>query len=247
VRLTVLGCAGSFPSAESPCSSYLVQAGGHTVLVDLGNGSLGALQRHIGLYDVDAVVLSHLHPDHWIDLLQYLVARKYAKHCTLPTLPVYGPVGTADRVATAYGEKDAADGVFDFRTLTEGTLDLGPIELTAALVNHPVETYGLRFSHGGRTLAYSSDTAESDALVELARDADVFLCEASFLEDQDNVPDLHLTGRGAGEHATLARARRLLLTHLVPAWGDEAQTLAEARSAYDGPVDVVHSGAVYDI
>jgi ribonuclease BN (tRNA processing enzyme) len=192
-------------------------------------------------------VLSHLHPDHWVDILQYLVARKYAKHRTLDVLPVYGPAGTADRVAAAYGEKDAADGVFDFRPLLEGTTRLGPLEMTAALVNHPVETYGLRFAHGGRTLAYSSDTAESDALVELARDADAFLCEASFLDSQDNVPDLHLTGRGAGEHATRAGARRLLLTHLVPAWGDEAQTLAEARSAYTGPVDVVFSGAVYDI
>jgi ribonuclease BN (tRNA processing enzyme) len=73
------------------------------------------------------------------------------------------------------------------------------------------------------------------------------LCEASFLDGQDNVPGLHLTGRGAGEHATLAGARRLLLTHLVPAWGDEAQTVAEARSAYDGPIDVARSGAVYDI
>jgi ribonuclease BN (tRNA processing enzyme) len=247
VRLTVLGCAGSFPSAASPCSSYLVQADGHTVLVDMGNGSLGALQRHIGLYDVDTVVLSHLHPDHWIDLLQYLVARKYAKHCKLGPLPVYGPAGTAGRVAAAYGEENAADGVFDFRLLTEGTLALGPLEVTAALVNHPIETYGLRFSHGGRTLTYSADTAESDTLVDLARDADVFLCEASFLDSQPNVPDLHLTGRGAGEHATRAGARRLLLTHLVPAWGDEEQTLGEARAAYTGPVEVVHSGAVYDI
>jgi ribonuclease BN (tRNA processing enzyme) len=247
VKLTVLGCAGSFPSADSPCSSYLVEADGFRLLVDLGNGALGALQRHVGLYDVDAIMLSHLHPDHWIDLCQYLVARKYAKGRVLPALPVYGPTATADRLAAAYGEKGAADGVFDFRPLAEGTFGVGPFEVTACLVNHPVESYGFRLSHGGRSLVYSSDTGVSDALVGLARDADAFLCEASFLDSQVNVPDLHLTGREAGEHAARAGVRRLLLTHLVPAWGDEAQTLAEAESAYDGPVEVVHSGAVYDL
>jgi ribonuclease BN (tRNA processing enzyme) len=128
-----------------------------------------------------------------------------------------------------------------------GTFEIGPLQITTTLVNHPVETFGLRISHGGRTLVYSSDTAESDALVELAKGADVFLCEASFLDSQDNVPDLHLTGREAGEHATRAGVRRLLLTHLVAAWGDEAQTLAEAQCAYAGPVEVVHCDAAYDI
>ncbi|MDQ1676234.1 MAG: hypothetical protein QOC93_1378 [Actinomycetota bacterium] len=247
VRLTVLGCAGSFPSAESPCSSYLVEAGGYRLLLDLGNGALGALQRYADMYDLDAVLLTHLHPDHWIDLCQYLVARKYARHTTLPTLPVYGPAGTAERVAAAYGQGEAAAGVFDFRTLGEGSFDLGPLRITTALVNHPVDTFGVRVEHGGRTLTYSSDTAESPALVKLATGADAFLCEASFLEDRDNAPDLHLTGRGAGQHATRAGARRLLLTHLVPAWGDEELTVAEARSAYAGPVEVVRSGAVYEV
>jgi ribonuclease BN (tRNA processing enzyme) len=247
VKLTVLGCAGSFPSADSPCSSYLVEAGGFRLLIDLGNGALGPLQRYAGLYDIDAVLLTHLHPDHWIDLCQYLVARKYARHGTLPPLPVYGPAGTADRLAAAYGEPDAADGVFEFRTLTEGSFDLGPLRITTCLVNHPVETYGVRVEHDGRALVYSSDTAESPALVDLATGADSFLCEASFLAGRDTVPDLHLTGRGAGEHATRAGVGRLLLTHLVSAWGDEAQTLADARSAYAGPVEVVHSGAVYEI
>jgi ribonuclease BN (tRNA processing enzyme) len=247
VRLTVLGCAGSFPSAESPCSSYLVEAGGYRLLIDLGNGALGPLQRYSDLYGVDSVILTHLHPDHWIDLCQYLVARKYARHGKVPTLPVYGPTGTADRVAAAYGEPHAARGVFDFRTLTEGSFELGPLRVTTCLVNHPIETYGVRVEHGGRTLVYSSDTAESPALVTLATGADAFLCEASFLDGRDNVPDLHLTGRGAGEHAARAGVGRLLLTHLVPLWGDEARTLADARSAYAGPVEVVHSGAGYDI
>ena len=247
MRLTVVGCAGSFPSAESPCSSYLLEADGFRLLVDIGNGAFGGLQRHVGLYDIDAVMISHLHPDHWIDLLPCLVARKYSKNRVLPELPVYGPADTAERVAAAYGDKDAALGVYDFRTLAETTFDIGPFQVTAGLVNHPVETYGFRFSHGGRTLTYSADTGESDALVSLARDADALLCEASFLDSRVNVPDVHLTGRGAGRHAALAGVGRLLLTHLVPAWGDEEQTLAEARSMYSGPIDLVHSGAVYEI
>lgn len=247
MKLTVLGCAGSFPSADSPCSSYLVEAGGFRLLVDLGNGALGALQRYSDLYGVDAVLLSHLHPDHWIDLLQYLVARKYARDTELPVLPVYGPANLPERLAAAYGEPDPSAGVFALHPVRPGTVHIGPLRITLGLVNHPVEAYGMRIEHNGRVLAYSGDTGSSEVLVELARDADALLCEASFLEVEDNVPDLHLTGRQAGEHAALAGVRRLLLTHLVAAWGDERRTLSEARSTFDGPVEVVHSGAVYDI
>ncbi|MDQ1641724.1 MAG: hypothetical protein QOJ90_1075, partial [Actinomycetota bacterium] len=110
----------------------------------------------------------------------------------------------------------------------------------------PVEAWGMRLEHGGRVLTYSADTGPTDALVDLARDADVFLCEASFQHGGDNPPDLHLTGREAGEHATRAGARRLLLTH-VPPWYDAGQAEAEAGTTFTGPLELAKPGAAYDV
>jgi ribonuclease BN (tRNA processing enzyme) len=118
---------------------------------------------------------------------------------------------------------------------------------TVCSVNHPIETYGVRVEHNGRVLAYSSDTAPCDALLRLAQGADLFLCEASYLDGVVNPPDLHLTGGEAGEAATKANVGKLLLTHLVPAWVSEASTVEAASAAFPGPVEVVRPGARYDL
>jgi ribonuclease BN (tRNA processing enzyme) len=247
VRLTVLGCAGSFPGPDSACSCYLVDADGFRLLVDFGAGSLSAIQRFASLHAIDAILLSHLHADHVFDACLYVVARRYAPDGPLPQIPVYAPAGASQRLAAAYGESDSLDDVYTFHTLSTGTFPIGPFTVSAERVNHPVETYGVRIEYGGRALAYSSDTAPCDALIRLAQGADVFLCEASFLDDMDNPPDLHLTGREAGEHATKAGVGRLLLTHLVNAWGSEALTYDAAASAYTGPIEIVRPGTRYVI
>ena len=113
-------------------------------------------------------------------------------------------------------------------------------------MNHPVETYGMRISAGGRTVAYSADSGACDELVKLAREADLFLCEASYLEGDDNPPDIHLTGKEAGAHAARADVGRLVLTHLVP-WGDADRTLGEATTAFSGDIAVASTCAVFDI
>lgn len=249
MRLTVIGCSGSFPGPDSPASCYLVEADGFALLLDLGNGALGPLQRHIDLYDVGAVLLTHLHADHCLDLCGYWVARKYAPDGVKPPIPVYGPEGVAERMARAYDlePEPGMNEVFDFRTVRGGTFDVGPFRVTAAPMSHPVEAYGFRVEHGGAAIAYSGDTGECDALVDLARGVDLLLAEASFL-DRPNLPtDLHLTARQAGEHAARAGARRLVLTHLVP-WNDSANTLAEAKaSGYQGDIELARQDAVYEL
>jgi ribonuclease BN (tRNA processing enzyme) len=249
MKLTVLGCAGSFPSTDSACSAYHLEADGFGLLIDFGTGSLSALQRYLDLQAVDAVVLSHLHCDHVLDACSYVVVRRYAPDGPYPRLPLYGPPGCRERLTGAYGSPDEGplDDVYEFHTLRPGKFQIGPFNVTADRVEHPVETYGLRVEHGGRVLAYSADTAPCDAIVRLAAGADSFLCEASYLSSENNPPGLHLTGREAGEAAAKAGAERLLLTHLVPAWGDERVTLDEARSAFDGIIDVVRPGVAYDI
>jgi ribonuclease BN (tRNA processing enzyme) len=248
VQLTVLGCAGTFPGPDSPCSGYLVEHDGFRLVVDLGAGALGNLQRHCDLLDVGAVYITHLHADHCIDLVAYAYARRYHPAGLPPVLPVYGPVGTRSRICGSF-EEPPVDGlleVYDFREGTGGSHQIGPFHVTAGVVEHPVECHALRIEAGGRVLTYSADTARSQVLVELARDADVLLCEASWPSVPEPPPGIHLTGREAGDHATQAGAKKLLLTHLMP-FHDPQAMLAEAKETYEGSLEVVHAGAVYQV
>ena len=248
MRLTVLGCAGSFPGPESACSAYLVEADGFRLMLDFGTGSLSALQRYAGLKSVDAVLLSHLHCDHMLDACSYVVVRRYAPDGPYPRLPLYAPSKARERMTAAYGgDEGPLDDVYTFHTLEPGPLEIGPFKVTVDRVDHPVETYGVRIEHDGRVLAYSADTAPCEAVNRLATGADVFLCEASYLDSEDNPPGLHMTGGDAGAAATKAGARRLLLTHLVPAWGSESDTYDAACTAFAGPIEVVRPGARYEI
>jgi ribonuclease BN (tRNA processing enzyme) len=249
VRLTVLGCAGSFPGPDSACSAYLVEAEGFALMLDFGSGALSGLQRYGDMRRVDAIMLSHLHCDHMLGACDYVVVRRYSPDGPYPRLPLYAPAGAAQRMAAAYWspEEGPLDDVYDFRALSAGTFELGPFTVTAERVNHPVETYGMRLEHEGRVLAYSADTGVCDAVGRLAAGADLFLCEASYLDGAANPPDLHLTGREAGEVAAKAGVGRLLLTHLIAAWGSGEETYQAATAAFDGPVEIVRPGGVYEI
>jgi ribonuclease BN (tRNA processing enzyme) len=257
VRLTIVGCAGSFPGPDSPASCYLVEAEGFRLLMDLGSGALGAVQRYASLYEIDAVCVSHLHADHCLDLCDYSVARRFHPDGPKPPVPVYAPAQAALRLGLALGADPAADtgpdadpyhGItetFGFTTITPGVMEIGPLRVTAARMNHPVETFGFRLEHRGRTLAYSADTGPSDALAGLAAGADVLLCEASFLEPDDGAEplpeNLHLTGRQAAQYAARADVGHLVLTHLVP-WNDRSRTLDEAGQAFGGPLCLAGPG-----
>jgi ribonuclease BN (tRNA processing enzyme) len=248
MRLTILGCAGSFPGPDAACSAYLAEANGFRLLIDFGSGSLSALQRYAGLKAIDAILLTHLHCDHILDAASYVVVRRYAPDGPYPPLPVYGPSGAPQRISSAYSQNEGPlDDVYTFYGLQPGSFAIGPFAVTVDRVAHPVETYAVRLEHAGRVLCYSSDTAPCDALHRLAHGADLFLCEASYLDGVNNPPDLHLTGREAGEIATKAEVGRLLLTHLVTAWGSESLTYESAASAFAGPVEIVRPGASYDV
>ena len=244
MQLTVIGCSGRFPGPDSPASSYLLEAEGFRLVIDLGNGALGVLQRHAELFGIDAIAVSHLHADHCIDLGSYWVARQYAPQAPRPPIPVYGPPGTAERIAGLAGEDPASIRArFDVRELDPQTRQIGPFRVTTAHMNHPVETFGFRVEHAGWTVAYSADTGPAQALVRLADGADVLLCEASFQDHDDNPPDLHLTARQAGEYATRAGVGQLVLTHLVP-WYDRERSLAQAAETFCGPLSAATSGLV---
>ncbi len=250
--LTVLGCSGSVPGPESPASGYLVRAGGTTVVLDLGNGTFGALQRYLDPFDLDGLILSHLHPAPCADVSALTGSRRY--HPRRPPrdpLALYGPSEIAQRLAAAYAPSahelsvtDLSD-VYDFRPFGD-PFQIGELEVRAAPVEHLCEAYALRISHAGWTLVYSGDTGPCPQLVELATGADVLLAEASWPDRPDNPRGVHLSGRDAGEAAAAAGVGRLLITH-VPPWTDAEQVLTEAKAAFAGPTELVGAGAHYDI
>ncbi|HEY5335071.1 MAG TPA: MBL fold metallo-hydrolase [Mycobacteriales bacterium] len=247
--LTVLGCAGTFAGPASGCSSYLVEQDGFRLMVDAGYGAIGALQRHGDLLDLDAVLISHLHADHCIDLVAYSYARFYDPRGCAPRLPVWGPAGTARRIANAIETSRPAwlEQVYDWRVLDGTPLSIGPFAVSMVRTNHPVECYAVRLEAGGRSLVYSADTGHCEPLVELAQGADLLLCEASWLDGADHPSGVHLCGREAGEYATRAGVGSLLLTHLVSAWGDEQATLAEAKAVFDGHLELARDGLTYTV
>jgi ribonuclease BN (tRNA processing enzyme) len=254
MHLTVLGCSGSLPGPDSPAAGYLVQADGFAIGLDLGNGTLGVLQRHLDPFDLGAIVLSHLHPDHCADMTALLVYLRYHPDRPPPgrRLPVHGPSETAARLAAAaapsaaeLARMDLSD-VFDIRPLDGATVRIGPFELSAAPVAHPCEAYALRVEYGGTSLVYTGDSGPCGGLSELAAGADVLLAEATWTDHPSRPKDLHMSGLQAGRLAATAEVRRLLLTHVAP-WTEPHAVLAEARRAFGGPVELVGADHRYDL
>ena len=246
MRVTVVGCSGSYPGPDAPASCYLIEHDGSAIVLDLGNGALGPLQRHIDLGRIDGVVLSHLHADHCLDLCGYYVYRRYHPSGARPRIPVYGPRGSAERLARAY-DLPVDPGMtreFDFLPM-EGTFALGPFTVSTARVRHPIEAFAMRVGADGTSIVYSGDTGPTSSLVELAQGADLALFEASFLDGGEQ-PDVHMTARQAGELASEAGVRRLVLTHLVP-WNDDALTLEQASETFSGPVELARGGLIIDL
>lgn len=262
MRLTVVGCSGSVPGPDSPASSYLVQAPYEgrlfSLLVDCGPGAFGALHRYLEPRDVDAFALSHLHPDHCLDLCACYVAGRYSPTAPWPRRPLYSPAGTAVRLARAY-EVPPRDGTttesgpsiaeyYDYRDW-QPTQMIGPFTVRTVLVDHPVEAYALRIEEnveGGGTLVYSGDTGPCEALVGLARGVDLLLVESAFMILASNPQHLHLTGRDAAEAGQAAGVGAVVLTH-IPPWHEPDRVLAEARPHFDGPVGLATSGATWEI
>ena len=259
MKVTVIGCSGSYGAPGIACSCYLVEHDGFSVVVDFGNGALGELQRHADIYAVNAVILSHLHADHCVDLCGYYVARKYrpGPEGPPPPIDVWGPAGTRERIAQAYDTDPVeCDAAFTYREFMADqpdgaigrTFDLGPFAVAIARVDHPVEAYAIRMTVGDSTFVYSGDTGPCAELDRLAAGADLFFAEASFQEPRDDaLRGLHLNGREAGECADRAGARRLVLTH-IPPWTDAELNLAAADAAFPGgDVELARPGAVYVI
>ncbi|GIJ45841.1 MBL fold metallo-hydrolase [Virgisporangium aliadipatigenens] len=236
MRVTVLGGCGAWPAAGQACSGYLVEHDGYRLLVDPGYAVLPRLPASVPAREVDAVYVTHGHPDHCADLNPLLRAR-VLDDSPPPPLPVYAPAGALDAVLALDGEWVTAGCVL--REIGAGAFDLGPFAAHAVALPHHLPNLGIRLTADGRTLAYTGDTGPDPAVVELARDADVFLAEATYPHE---APPLLTSARDAAAQAARAGVGRLVLTHLWP--GTDPAEALEAASAFDGPVSVALPGVL---
>ena len=249
IDLTVYGCAGSHTGFGRMCSGYLVEAAGKKILLDAGNGSTGNLQREHRLGDLDAIVISHRHVDHCIDLIGcYYNLRFDPDHSG--RMPLYAAAEVHD-LLTSLLSGDAPmsfDDLFAHQEVGHGDhVQIGEVSLTFARSLHPVPTVSTRIEVDGVTLVYSGDSAGGEDLVEIARGADLLLCEATWVGDPaDYPPDIHLTAAEAAKVANEAGVERLILTHLAGAT-DREQALAEAAAIFEGTVELAEDLVRYRV
>jgi ribonuclease BN (tRNA processing enzyme) len=227
MELTVLGCSGSYGApAGGACSAYLVRAGDQTIWMDCGNGSFANLQHHADPSDLTAVVITHGHPDHCVDLYGLHVMYRYGLECG--DLPVYAAEGvekTLEVLVGSFGD------TFDWHTVHDGDrVDLGDTALRFSRTDHPPPTVAVEIAHDGKRLVYTADTGPGWSVDAFGPGADLVLSEATYLHD-DIRTKLHVSARQAGELARDAKARRLMITHLWPTI-DPLASVEEASEAF---------------
>jgi ribonuclease BN (tRNA processing enzyme) len=239
MRLTVLGAGPAYTDREGASGAcYLVAEGATHVLLDLGQGSFTRIFPHVHPADLDAIVVSHLHPDHFIDLVPL---RHFLRYEFEPARRVWvlGPAGLSTRLDALHDEPGFAAASLDMDRLGEGARRIGQLEVEARLVAHTDESYAIRVaSAAGPGLVYSGDCGRAADLAPLIRPGDTLLAEVSFGPGPVPPGVLHLDGPAVGDLAASSRAGRVLLTHLQMGF-DAGETLACVRGRFDGPVEFV--------
>jgi ribonuclease BN (tRNA processing enzyme) len=264
VRVTVLGKSPSWQDAGGACSGYLVEEDGTTLLLDCGNGVFAKLRRFLDYTELDAVVISHLHADHFLDLVPYSYALTYAPRqqpvpvhvwpgTEDPARPeLHAPPGARDvfrRVAGAWGNDDLIEHAFDLREYdARAAIEIGPLRIAFRHVPHYLPTYAMNLTSvaaPGR-LTYGADCSPNDDLVAFARDTDLLIIEGTLPRPERTGIRGHLTPGEAGQHGRAANARRLVVTHVSDELGDD-WVREQAEKTFGGPVDVAREGAVYTV
>ncbi len=265
MRLTVLGKSPSWQDADGACSGYLIEEGDTSLVVDCGNGVFSKLRRFRDYAAVDAVVISHLHADHFLDLVPFSYALTYApKRQPVPIQRWPGdaspakprlicPPGSRDtfrQVVGAWGNDDLIENAFELQEYgADDRPEIGPLRIEFTPVPHFTETFALRIhssANGGGWLAYGADSKPNEAVIGFATGADLLMIEATLPRPERSGERGHLTPREAGEHARAAGVKAVLLTHMSDEM-DELWARREAEAGFGGPVHIAREGAVFNI
>lgn len=265
MEVTVLGKSPAWQDVGGACSGYLVSEGDTKILIDCGNGVFGKLRERVDYAEIDAVVVSHMHADHFFDLVPFAFANSFAVRGSglpgaaasatptdRPTPALFSPpgsTGTLEQVTGVWGMPDLIPRSFEHREYepTE-VIELGSLRISFRFVPHYIDAWAISVSGdtGGR-FVFGADCSPNEELVEFAEGADVLMAEATLLVPEPDPDDRgHLTPFEAGEHARDAGVERLVLTHISdevdPKWA-----ASEAAGAFSGPVDVAFEGMRLDL
>jgi ribonuclease BN (tRNA processing enzyme) len=252
VRITVLGKSPAWQDAGGACSSYLIEADGHRLLLDCGNGAFGKLRAACDFTTVEAVVISHLHADHFFDLVPYAyaltlspLARETGARPILHAPP--GGLEAFRRVAGTWNDEQLIERAFDVREYdASAELKAGPLKVRFHEVPHFVRTHAVQVRGAGGSFTYGADCAPNDEIVAFARETDLLMLESAVAKPSTDGVRGHLTPSEAGAHGRRASARRLVLTHISQDV-DSDWARAEAERSFGGPVEIAVEGAVYEV
>jgi ribonuclease BN (tRNA processing enzyme) len=259
----VLGKSPSWQDAGGACSGYLIQAGETSVLLDCGNGVFGKLRERIDYTELDAVLISHLHADHFLDLVPYSYALIYApKQQPVPVHTWQGTdsparprliappnaAGVFRRVVGAWGNEDLIETAFRIEEYGPGDeVEIGELCASFHPVPHFIDTFAVRVRSGDSgVFAFSADSRPGPELVGVAREAELLFIEATLPRPERTGQRGHLTPEEAGEHARQAGAKRVVITHISDELGDD-WAREQAERAYGAPVEIAREGATYDV
>jgi ribonuclease BN (tRNA processing enzyme) len=254
MKLTVLGSSNSIPRPSRACSGYLVEGAGRAVIADFGTGAFANLQPYLAAEQLDAVIISHMHADHFLDVIPLRYALKYGPRSHARKVGLWLPPGGEEMLRKMVGafvpesSHDFLGEVFEVKTYDASVpLRIGDLTMRFAPTTHYISTFAVRFEAAGVSVTYSADTAPDDAVADLARGTDLFLCEATLPSGEgDSDPRGHASAREAGEMAQRAGVKRLVLTH-YRAGIDPADLRLQASTAFKGQIDVADDHARYEV
>jgi ribonuclease BN (tRNA processing enzyme) len=248
VRMRVVGSSPSVQRPGRACSSYLLRSRDAAVLLDIGSGALGNLHTAIDYPQLDAVIVSHMHADHFLDLIPLRYGLKYGPLLRDGRMPLWLPPGgiaILRTIASAFaneGPNDFLDEVFEVREYDPALpLEINDMRLTFRQTRHYIDTFAMRAERGSSSIVYSSDTAPCDSVVELARDCSLFLCEATLGLGMEQGVRGHLTAEEAGQLAARAGAHRLILTHYSATYAAD-ELVEAAQTSFKGRVSIADDG-----
>lgn len=244
MKIIPIGVWGGYPSKNEATSAFLIEQDGFRCLIDCGSGVLGAVQNYTELRDLDAVIISHYHPDHIADIgvLQHAaMVGMQLKEWQTPLL-IYAHDKDRDEF-----KKLSYKGVTEGRAIQAAEiLELGPWQVSFCETIHPVYCLAMKFTANGRTAVFTADTSWKEELVDFSKGADLLVAESNLYEKYIGIIQGHLSGSQAGDLAERAGAKQLLLTHL-PQYGELHEILTAAKSAYSGEAEFAAIGKTYEI